>query len=72
MKISVKAKPKARENSIKKIDDFNFTVRVKELPIENKANEAIIEVLAEYFAVPKSKINIISGHNSKHKIIEIE
>jgi uncharacterized protein YggU (UPF0235/DUF167 family) len=71
MKISVKVKTRSREEKVEKIDDLNFVVRVKELPVENRANEAIIEILAEYFSVPKSKIDIIYGYNSKNKIIEI-
>jgi hypothetical protein len=71
MKINLKVKTRSREEKIEKIDDLNFVVRVKELPVENRANEAIIEILAEYFSVPKSKIDIIYGHNSKNKIIEI-
>jgi len=72
MKISIKAKPKAREDSIEKIDENNFIVSVKELPIQGRANRAIIGILAEYFNITPSSIRIVSGHNSRHKIIEIE
>jgi len=72
MKIFVKAKPRAMENKIEKIDDSNFIVSVKEAPVQGKANEAIIESLAEYFNVAKSDIEIIRGHKSKEKIIEIK
>ncbi|OGZ31894.1 MAG: hypothetical protein A2V69_00575 [Candidatus Portnoybacteria bacterium RBG_13_40_8] len=71
MKIFVKAKPKARENKIEKIDESNFIVSVKAAPIKGKANEAIIESLAEYFHVGNSDIEIIRGHKSREKIIEI-
>jgi uncharacterized protein (TIGR00251 family) len=71
MKIFVKVKPRAKENKVEKIDDSNFTVFVKEAPIKGKANEAIIESLAEYFNVAKSDVEIIRGHKSKDKIIEI-
>jgi len=72
MKIFVKTKPRARENKIEKIDDSNFIVSVKEAPVKGKANEAIIESLAEYFNVAKSDIEIIRGHKAKRKIIEIK
>lgn len=71
MKIFVKAKPRAKENKIEKIDDSNFIVSVKAAPIEGRANQAITRALAEYFKIPSSKIKIISGHTSKQKIIDI-
>jgi len=71
MKISVKVKLRSKEEKIEKIDDYNFVVHTKELPVEGRANESITGILADYFNLPKSSINIISGHNSKHKIIEI-
>jgi uncharacterized protein (TIGR00251 family) len=72
MKINVKANPNAKEYKVEKIDEYNFIVNVKEPPKEGKANKAIIELLSEYFNIPKSKIKISSGITSKRKIIEIE
>lgn len=71
MKINVKVKLHSKEEKVEKIDDNNFVVWIKELPIENRANKAIIMVLADYFNVLKANISIVSGRKSKHKIIEI-
>ena len=71
MKIFVKAKPNAKEEKIQKIDDNHYQVWVKEPPIKGAANRAIIKALAEYFKTASSQINIISGHTSRNKIIEI-
>lgn len=70
MKISVRVKPKSREEKIEKADN-GYTVYIKEQPIENRANIALIKLLSKYFNVPKSKINILAGIKSKNKIIEI-
>lgn len=70
MRISVRVKPKSREEKIEKIDN-GYTVYIKEQPIENRANIALIKLLSKYFNVPKSKINILAGIKSKNKIIEI-
>ncbi|MDP2934302.1 MAG: DUF167 domain-containing protein [bacterium] len=72
MKISVKVKLRSKEEKIEKIDDYNFVVYTKELPVEGKANESITGILAEYFNVAPMNVKIVSGHNSKRKIIEIE
>ncbi|MFN3478608.1 MAG: DUF167 domain-containing protein [bacterium] len=39
--------------------------------VDNKANEAIIEVLSGYYKVPKTSIFISKGQKSKIKIVEI-
>lgn len=72
MKIFVKAKPRAKEQKIEKVDENRFVVFVKEAPEKGKANEAIIKVLAEYFKVSKSNIKLVSGFSSENKIFEIK
>jgi len=49
-----------------------YKVSVKEAPVDGKANEAIIEALAEYFDTAKSNITLISGQSSKQKVFEIK
>jgi len=71
MKIFVKVKPKAKEEKVEKIDDINFKVFVKQLPEKGRANRAVIKALANYFNISQSNIQIISGSNSRLKIIEI-
>ncbi|MDD2889670.1 MAG: DUF167 domain-containing protein [bacterium] len=70
MKISVTVKLKSKQEKVEKVDT-GYLVYVKVPPIENKANEAIIKLLAEHFNVSKSQVIILTGLTSKHKIIEI-
>ena len=72
MKIFVKTKPNSKEESIKKLSETNFEICVKEPPVKGKANAAIIKVLAKRFGVPISSVNIIIGHTSRQKIVEIK
>jgi hypothetical protein len=72
MKIFVKAKPNAKEPRVEKIDESHYLVAVKEPPIGGKANAAIMEAVAKYFGVPASQVNIVSGHTSRQKIIDIQ
>ena len=72
MKIFVKANPSAREERIKKVDEINFIVSVKEPPRDGKANKAIIKALADYFNISPSCVNLISGFSSKHKVFEVK
>jgi len=72
MKIFVKVKPNAREESIRKLSETNFEICVKEPPVRGLANAAIIRLLARRFGVPISSVNIISGYASRQKIVEIK
>lgn len=72
MKIFVKVKPNSKEESIKKLSETNFEICVKEPPVKGKANAAVVKALAKRFGVPLSSVNIIIGHTSRQKIVEIK
>ena len=46
-------------------------VRLQALPVENRANDALIEFLAQLLKTPKSAVRILSGDRSRTKRIEI-
>ena len=46
-------------------------VRVHASPVDGAANEEMLELLSDYFEVAKSAIEIVHGHSSRTKIIEI-
>jgi len=71
MKIFVIAKPKAKQEKVEQTDENHFIVWVKEPAIKNKANQAIVSALADFFNVPKSSVSIVSGLKSKQKVVEI-
>ena len=63
--------PNSRKPSVEKENDM-YVVRVDAPPTKGKANKRLIEILAKYFGVRKSRIRIISGEKSREKIVEIE
>ena len=70
-KVSVSVKTKARKELIKRISEHELEIHVKELPIEGKANKAIIKALSKYFFVPQKDIELVSGAKFKKKIFKI-
>ena len=40
-------------------------------PVDGKANDMLIRVLADYFNLPKSNLKIVGGKSAKIKIVEI-
>jgi uncharacterized protein (TIGR00251 family) len=71
MKISIIVKPNSRTEGVVPSDDGTYTVRVAAPPVEGKANDRVILLLARHFGVPRSRISILKGHSGKKKIVEI-
>lgn len=72
MKKQVKVKPNSKRQSIEEAPDGSLLVHLKSPPVDGKANEELIALLAKKFDVPKSKITIKSGLSSKTKLVEID
>src|SRR5262245_42152561 len=70
MLIYLKVKPNQRFDRIEKTAE-GLQVRLKATAIDGKANEHLVEFLSEVLAVPKSKIELLKGHTSKYKCLEI-
>lgn len=71
MIIKAKVKPDASKSKVKKLNENFYEIRTTAVVEKGKANEKVIELLAEFFDVPKSRIEIIRGHVSREKDIEI-
>lgn len=48
-----------------------YLVRVRVPPVEGRANDRIVELLAKHLGLPKSRIELLSGHRSKRKTFAI-
>jgi uncharacterized protein (TIGR00251 family) len=71
MKLTVTVKPNSRTEGVEKSENGTLMVRVNAPPVEGKANERVVEVLAEYLHVPRSRITILRGARGKRKVVEI-
>ncbi len=47
-------------------------VRLAARAVDGKANEALIELLASHYGVPKRNVRIVSGLRSRQKRVEID
>lgn len=70
--ISVLVKPNSKIAGYEILNDGTVKLSIRERPVENAANEAVIEKIAEIYGKPKSKIKIKSGLKSKSKIVTID
>lgn len=72
MRRRVKVKPNSKQQKITEEEDGSLTIRLKSPPVDGKANEELVKILAAKFNVPKSYIRIKSGVSSRQKLIEID
>ncbi|QIR39559.1 DUF167 domain-containing protein [Tolypothrix sp. PCC 7910] len=72
MQKQVKVKPNSKQQKIEEQADGSLNVHLKSPPVDGKANEELIKLLAEKFKVPKSYITIKSGATSRQKLVEID
>ena len=72
MQKKVKVKPNSKVQKIEEQTDGSLTVHLKSPPVDGKANEELLKILAKKFDVPKSHIRIRSGLSSRQKLIEID
>jgi uncharacterized protein len=48
-----------------------WKVRVTQAPERGRANEAVLRLLAETLALPRTAMTLVSGHGGREKIVEL-
>lgn len=66
--VNIRISPNAKKNEIIKDGDI-IKVKITALPIDGKANKALVEFFAKNFKIPKTSIEILKGETSKEKTI---
>ena len=69
-RLRLRVSPGARTKSIDRHGD-GWRVRVAAVPERGKANEAVIEFLAQRLDLPRESIELVSGHSSRDKVVEV-
>ncbi len=74
--LNVHLTPNASKDEITGTENYGnksgrLKVKVRAVPEKEKANQALCRLLAKYFKLPKSSLEVISGHNSRTKSVLI-
>jgi uncharacterized protein len=70
--LPVKVVPGASRSRIAGRYGDGIKVRVAAAPERGKANDAVIELLAEAFHIKQNQVTIVSGHTQPRKIVQID
>jgi len=72
LEISVRAQPGARSTEVRGAHGEAIRIRIAARAIEGAANEALLQLLAEAFQVPRRRCVLVSGETSRQKRVRIE
>ena len=72
MLLKVRMKPRSRTALLEQCDDGTWLARVKSPPVDGRANEELLALVARHFGCPKSAVRIKSGAGSRTKRVEVD
>ena len=65
--------PRAARTDIVGFDgEGRLLVRLAAPPVDGKANEMLIQLLAVTFGIPKRRVTLLRGERGRAKLIEVE
>ena len=67
----VRVTPRARQNKVQRQSDGSLKVYVTAPPEDGRANEAVVEAIAEWLGVKRRQIQIVTGTTSRHKVVRL-
>ena len=71
LSFAVKVQPRAKRNAITGTMGDALKLSVTAPPVEDRANQAVIEFFADWFEIVRSQVTITSGETSRNKFIRI-
>ena len=68
---SVRVQPRAGRDEVTGVMGGAIKIRLQAPAVEDRANESLIEFLAQLLKTPKSAVRILSGERSRQKRVEV-
>ncbi len=70
--IQVKVKPNARVSAFEKQPDGTWLAQLMSPPVDGKANDELIALVARHFGRRKSQVTLRSGASGRMKLLQID
>jgi len=67
----VRVQPRAKRNAVVKAGDGRLKVYVTAPPEDGRANDAVVEAIAEWAGVKRRQVQIIRGATSRNKVVRL-
>ncbi len=72
MTMHLKVKPNSRTTSLEQAEDGSWVARVRSPPVDGKANDELIALVAKHFGCRKAAIRITAGATGRIKRLRID
>lgn len=72
MTIRARVQPRAKRNAVAGQIEGEWKLCVTAPAIEGKANAACVDFLARGLGIARSRVKLVSGERSRHKVFELE
>jgi uncharacterized protein len=70
-RVRLRVSPGARRSEFVGRYGEGWKVRVAAPPEGGRANDAVLDLLAEHLAVPRRSLSIVSGHTAREKVVQL-
>ena len=71
-RVTVKVHPRAKRSGVAGRFGEGWKIDLAAPPVDGKANEECIRLLAEIAGVAKSRVRIVTGATGRNKVVEVE
>jgi hypothetical protein len=72
MRLQIKVKPRSRESSLEPLPDGTWLARLVAPPVDGKANDELLALVARRFGRPISAVTLRRGAAGRVKWVEID
>ena len=70
--LRIRVKPNARQSTLTEQDDGTWLAQIAAPPVDGKANEELIALVAKHFGLRKAQVSIKSGASGRVKQVRID
>jgi hypothetical protein len=72
MILQIKVKPRSRVSLLEEAADGTWLARLKSPPLDGKANEELVGLVAKRFGCRKAQVVIKAGATGRMKLVKVE
>ena len=71
-RLNIRVTPRSSRNEVRGFVDDVLQVRVTAAPVDGRANEAVVRLLAEHLGVPRTAVRIVTGNAAREKLVAVD
>ena len=71
-RIKVYVQPRASKSGVTGMHGDSIRIRLAAPPVDNAANEALIDLVARLLGIARRCVRVVAGHTSRRKVVEID